>query len=872
MRGRVLGSVAAFCLVTGSMSAGLLMGTAASAATVTCPTVAANGQVTPAPAADVDWSGCDLTGAELRTADLEGANLAGATLTNADLTAADLTAATLSSATFGDANLTNADLSLATITNADFTGATLTGVQSGGIPGGPAGVVTLPANWMLASGYLLGPGADLAGAVLDNLIFNTGIDLAGATLDSANLSNSYFEDTDFDGADMSSANLTWLTLSTGASMAGTTFTDANLTDAQLQNVNMTGDNFTGATLTGWNNAGDNLTDADLEGDDISAGLGGNLTDANLTNTTIGSGLSGNLTGANFQGATFETGLASGGITGQPLNLPAPWILSDGFLLGPGAEFSGANLSGVDMTGADLANAILYNATITGANISGTNLAGATLTGITSGGLTGTPAALPAGWTAAGGYLFGPEANAASADLAGDNLTGVNLAGDDLQDADLENADVYGADLANTNLSNANLLGLQSGGLTTTPQLPSYWFELDGYLVGPGADLDGVTLTGFNGQGDRLNGATLVGANLTGAILSGGDVDSADFTNANLTGVNLQGASAQDVNLTGADLIGADLTGADLTGATWSDTTCPDGTNSNADGGSCTGDETYLPIAHPVVAGTPGADEWYISPVTVTWNWTNPGSTLSKTYCSPTSTSSGEGSAVTITGVCYNNFDYTGQASVTVKIDTTPPAVSVTGVAAGHQYAVGHVPIPRCRTSDSISGVATPARLRVTHTSAGALGSFTATCSGAVNGAGIRQTKPVSVTYYVGYGLRGFISPKSGAVLSKPGGPITVAFQLLGGNGKVLGSATAASLAADHEVRVSLTGPRISPVTAFCSWDAARRYFRCSLSIPSAVLTGKSNPYAITVAEIQGRKILAVSAVGRATNPEVVYFR
>jgi uncharacterized protein YjbI with pentapeptide repeats len=46
------------------------------------------------------------------------------------------------------------------------------------------------------------------------------------------------------------------------------------------------------------------------------------------------------------------------------------------------------------------------------------------------------------------------------------------------------------------------------------------------------------------------------------------------------------ANLADANFTNDNLTGADLTGANLTGVTWSNTTCPDGTNSNTDGDTC----------------------------------------------------------------------------------------------------------------------------------------------------------------------------------------------------------------------------------------------------------------------------------------------
>ena len=81
----------------------------------------------------------------------------------------------------------------------------------------------------------------------------------------------------------------------------------------------------------------------------------------------------------------------------------------------------------------------------------------------------------------------------------------------------------------------------SGGITGdgSTTLPTGWQLIDGYLIGPAANLGFVNLAGVD----------LGGANLTDAYLAG----------ATLTGV-LNGA-----HLNGAYLMGADLSGADLTG-------------------------------------------------------------------------------------------------------------------------------------------------------------------------------------------------------------------------------------------------------------------------------------------------------------------
>ena len=92
----------------------------------------------------------------------------------------------------------------------------------------------------------------------------------------------------------------------------------------------------------------------------------------------------------------------------------------------------------------------------------------------------------------------------------------------------------------------------------------------------------TSLAGCNLSGLNLSGARLAGANLTGANLNGANLTGASLSGANLSGANLNGAT-----LTGASLSGATVTGTNFNKVTWSNTTCPDGTNSNADGGTCT---------------------------------------------------------------------------------------------------------------------------------------------------------------------------------------------------------------------------------------------------------------------------------------------
>lgn len=141
-----------------------------------------------------DLPGQDLAGANLQTVNLTGANLSGANLTGADLTAADI----------GRTDLAHTVLA----------GAVLAQIFSyGGNTGTPA---SLPANWILRSGYLIGPSVNLYNA-----------NLAGVNLAGMDMAGAWTYSTTFTGANLSGADLA------EANMVTTNFTKANLDGADL---------------------------------------------------------------------------------------------------------------------------------------------------------------------------------------------------------------------------------------------------------------------------------------------------------------------------------------------------------------------------------------------------------------------------------------------------------------------------------------------------------------------------------------------------------------------------------------------------------------------------------------------------------------
>jgi uncharacterized protein YjbI with pentapeptide repeats len=86
-------------------------------------------------------------------------------------------------------------------------------------------------------------------------------------------------------------------------------------------------------------------------------------------------------------------------------------------------------------------------------------------------------------------------------------------------------------------------------------LPIGWSMITGYLLGPGANLDGADLSGLVLERFDLAGARFVGADLSGTDLDGGDLTGAILVNAKVNG------AALDATMTGVSsggLIGQPL--------------------------------------------------------------------------------------------------------------------------------------------------------------------------------------------------------------------------------------------------------------------------------------------------------------------------
>jgi len=247
----------------------------------------------------VDCAAALVPGVDLRGCDFSHRQLQRVNLSGANLSGVNFTGASLYNAVLFGANLTGADLSGANLALANFTGAKLQ-----------------HANLRLSTVVQ----ADFSGAAL------VGVASGGVLGKPSALPGRYF-------------------LKVGALFGPA--------------VNLSGDSLRGLDLHRANLARANLSHADLSGDNLSKTIlvGANLVGARLTGATI--------TETSLHDAVLfapnKPGVITGGLRGTPRKLPFGFVLTNGYLVGPGANLAHANLTHsylpvINLTGADLDHA------------------------------------------------------------------------------------------------------------------------------------------------------------------------------------------------------------------------------------------------------------------------------------------------------------------------------------------------------------------------------------------------------------------------------------------------------------------------------------------------------------------------------------
>lgn len=596
-------------------------------------------------------------------------------------------------------------------------------------------------------------------------------------------------------------------------------------------------------------------------------------------------------------------------TGTVTPAPAPGVDWSG------CDLAGANLSGADLSGANLSGANLQRANLTGSNLSGADMRDSSIDnaeltdadlngtimqgiysvlGVTSGGITGIPASLPGvSWEPThliDGYLAGPDVNLDGADLASADLAGIDFQAATFNGADLANAnltgasvdgDLAGANLSGTDLADAYLAGVSSGGITGTPStLPANWRLIDGYLIGPdaqvtranlaganlaGADMQSINLTGTNLTDADMAGADLVSAGLglttlTGANLSGADLAKltswsitgtpatlpqhwtlrngylfgpqawfydVDLSGQNLSGLDLAGAFLESSNLTGANLSGTNFTGANLAAATIAKADLARTVLAGASlyvirsGGGVTGSPASLPAGWVLRSG------WLIGP-SVFLDYDN----LNGVNLSGTDMAGAETSWTTFTGANLSGTDLAG--SFLWSSDFTKANLD-----GADLFGAG-------LNSDTWTGATCP-----DGTSASSHGG---SCAGAL-----------------AFRFAGFITPKPGSTVAVSAGHVSVHFKLATASGAAIPASVAAAIGTAKQVRVTLAGPGIKATTAYCSWDSSGGEFACTIADPHGIEKGTSHSYTITAAEEPGTSFQTAPRLSKAANPETIHF-
>jgi hypothetical protein len=173
----------------------------------------------------------------------------------------------------------------------------------------------------------------------------------------------------------------------------------------------------------------------------------------------------------------------------------------------------------------------------------------------------------------------------------------------------------------------------------------------------------------------------------------------------------------------------------------------------------------LPTATASASPAPNSYGWNNASVTVSFSGAD-GLSGIQSCASPVILAS-EGAGQSASGTCTDkagNVSASATASG-INIDLTQPVVSVTGVSNGATYTLGAVPVAGCSTSDALSGVATTANVSVSGGMPPGVGTFTASCNGAIDKAG--NSKNVSVTYTVQYATTGSCLGSAGHQILEP---------------------------------------------------------------------------------------------------------
>jgi hypothetical protein len=284
--------------------------------------------------------------------------------------------------------------------------------------------------------------------------------------------------------------------------------------------------------------------------------------------------------------------------------------------------------------------------------------------------------------------------------------------------------------------------------------------------------------------DRMDGTTVLGSYVAG-----------NWTNKSVRVSFSCNDALSGVNTTASNIAGNTLTTEGEDQSVSSTGSCVDQAGNTASGASFTNID--IDKTNPTIDGSaspaPNGAGWNNTNVTVSFNC---GDLLSGVVSCPANvTLSSDGADQSVERSVSDNAGNSASDTVgNIDIDKTKPNVQVTGVSNNANYITGAVPTPDCDTTDGLSGVKTDATVNVTGGNNG-FGTFTATCTGAVDNADNPQAGPVSVQYTVGAAFNGFLQPIDGHSVNtgKFGRTYPIKWQLRDSNNALISDSAAQAL-------------------------------------------------------------------------------
>ena len=116
-------------------------------------------------------------------------------------------------------------------------------------------------------------------------------------------------------------------------------------------------------------------------------------------------------------------------------------------------------------------------------------------------------------------------------------------------------------------------------------------------------------------------------------------------------------------------------------------------------------DSVAPTPDPTLSPAANAAGWNDGPVTVDWGWSDGGAGIDTTACTQQSTSAGEG-VQQLTASCSDLAGNTASDSMTVRVDTGDPTVSISSPADGASYPVHQQVSAGYSCADAVSGIDT----------------------------------------------------------------------------------------------------------------------------------------------------------------------